>query len=159
MQESSALNSRVTLLNSWAGYSIAFIRILGAPKGKTPVRVFLFCIGDTHRYKSGIIFKTFQGELRVETQQVLVRADSGENVKPHFDIDRGNINTKKKSLYFLTFKPELKTYTSPYLFLALDLPPPPLFQDAVEKNIIPQVSLHSVLAKYDGKTSQVHWIL
>jgi hypothetical protein len=58
-------------------------------------------------------------------------------VKPHFDIDR-----------------ELKTFTSPYLFLALDLPPPPLFQDAVEKNIIPQVSIHSVLAKYDGKTSQ-----
>jgi U4/U6.U5 tri-snRNP-associated protein 2 len=41
------------------------------------------------------------------------------------------------------------------LFLAVDLPPPPLFQDAVEKNIIPQVSIHSVLAKYDGKTTQV----
>jgi hypothetical protein len=62
--------------------------------------------------------------------------------------------TQKNSLYFLTFILELKTYTSPYLFLALDLPPPPLFQDAVEKNIIPQVSIHSVLAKYDGKTSQ-----
>jgi len=48
---------------------------------------------------------------------------------------------------------------SPYIFLALDLPPPPLFQDAVEKNIIPQVSIHSVLAKYDGKTSQVCWTL
>jgi len=92
--------------------------------------------GGSKRRDSSIIFKTFQGELRVETQQVLVRADFGEK-KPHFDIDR-----------------ELRTSTSPYLFLALDLPPPPLFQDAVEKNIIPQVSIHSVLAKYDGKTSQ-----
>ena len=65
----------------------------------------------------------------------------------------------KNFLYFLTFNLELKTSTSPYIFLALDLPPPPLFQDAVEKNIIPQVSLHSVLAKYDGKTSQVCWTL
>lgn len=93
--------------------------------------------GGSKKKDSSIIFKTFQGELRVETQQVLVRPDSGEKVKPQFDIDR-----------------ELKTSTSPYLFLALDLPPPPLFQDAVEKNIIPQVSIHSVLAKYDGKTSQ-----
>lgn len=37
----------------------------------------------------GIIFTTFQGELRVETQQVLVRPDSGSNEKPKFDIDRG----------------------------------------------------------------------
>jgi hypothetical protein len=44
---------------------------------------------------------------------------------------------------------------SPFLFLAVDLPPPPLFQDAVEKNIIPQVGIHSILAKYDGKTTQV----
>lgn len=50
---------------------------------------------------------------------------------------------------------ELKVQRSPFLFLSVDLPPPPLFQDAVERNIIPQVSLASVLAKYDGKTVQV----
>ena len=49
----------------------------------------------------------------------------------------------------------MKTVQSPFLFLALDLPPPPLFQDAVEKNIIPQVTLASVLAKFDGQTTQV----
>jgi U4/U6.U5 tri-snRNP-associated protein 2 len=32
---------------------------------------------------------------------------------------------------------------SPFLFLTLDLPPPPLFQDEFEKNIIPQVRLLS----------------
>lgn len=45
--------------------------------------------------------------------------------------------------------------TSPFLYLAVDLPPPPLFQDAVEKNIIPQVSIQSVLAKYNGRATQV----
>ena len=50
---------------------------------------------------------------------------------------------------------EIKSTVSPFLFLAVDLPPPPLFQDAVEKNIIPQVSIQSVLDKYDGQKTQV----
>ncbi|THV06575.1 spindle pole body protein [Dendrothele bispora CBS 962.96] len=94
-------------------------------------------MGGTKKKDSSIMFSTFQGELRVETQQVLVRPDVGDNEKPRFDIDR-----------------DIKSTVSPFLFLSVDLPPPPLFQDAVEKNIIPQVSIHSVLAKYDGKTTQ-----
>ncbi|KAG9222340.1 hypothetical protein CCMSSC00406_0002675 [Pleurotus cornucopiae] len=94
-------------------------------------------MGGTKKKNSSIIFHTFQGELRVEAQQVLVRPDLGENERPRFDIDR-----------------EIKSMVSPFLFLAVDLPPPPLFQDSVEKNIIPQVSIHSILAKYDGTTTQ-----
>jgi U4/U6.U5 tri-snRNP-associated protein 2 len=48
---------------------------------------------------------------------------------------------------------------SPFLFLALELPPPPLFHDELEKNIIPQVPLATILSKYDGKTIQVSPIL
>lgn len=33
----------------------------------------------------------------------------------------------------------------PFLMLGLDLPPPPLFKDVMEKNIIPQVLLHLML--------------
>jgi U4/U6.U5 tri-snRNP-associated protein 2 len=43
----------------------------------------------------------------------------------------------------------------PFLVLTLDLPPAPLFQDEMEKNIIPQVPLTSLLSKYDGVTAQV----
>ena len=50
---------------------------------------------------------------------------------------------------------DIKTRVLPFLQLSVDLPPPPLFQDSVEKNIIPQVSLASVLAKYNGETAQV----
>ena len=49
---------------------------------------------------------------------------------------------------------EVKATHSPFLFLAIDLPAPPLFQDAVEKNIIPQVPISTVLAKYNGFTTQ-----
>ncbi|KAG6380819.1 cysteine proteinase [Boletus reticuloceps] len=91
----------------------------------------------TKKKSSSIIFSTFQGELRLETQQVIVRPDEAGNEKPKFDIDR-----------------DIKSTVSPFLFLAVDLPPPPLFQDAIEKNIIPQISIHSVLAKYDGVTTQ-----
>ncbi|CAN7021573.1 unnamed protein product [Brassica rapa subsp. trilocularis] len=40
----------------------------------------------------------------------------------------------------------------PFLMLGLDLPPPPLFKDVMEKNIIPQVALFHLLNKFDGET-------
>ncbi|KAL7640740.1 UNVERIFIED_CONTAM: hypothetical protein RMT77_009015 [Armadillidium vulgare] len=43
---------------------------------------------------------------------------------------------------------------SPFLFLTCDLPQPPLFKDEKKENIIPQVSLFSLLAKFDGKTGK-----
>jgi U4/U6.U5 tri-snRNP-associated protein 2 len=49
---------------------------------------------------------------------------------------------------------EIKSTKTPFLFLALDLPPPPLYRDAVESNIIPQVPIATVLAKYDGETTR-----
>lgn len=103
----------------------------------------------------GIIFSTFQGELRVETQQVLVRPDAGENERPKFDIDRGQILRECIFYSRLTRMSDIKSNVSPFLFLAVDLPPPPLFQDSIEKNIIPQVSIASVLSKYDGVSTQV----
>ena len=41
---------------------------------------------------------------------------------------------------------------TPFYMLGLDLPPPPLFQDVMEKSIIPQVALGACLSKYDGAT-------
>ncbi|KAH8119964.1 spindle pole body protein [Phellopilus nigrolimitatus] len=94
-------------------------------------------MGGTKKKNSSVIFSTFQGELRMDTQQVVVRPEDESSHRPQFDIDR-----------------DTKTIISPFLFLSVDLPPPPLFQDSVEKNIIPQVSLASVLSKYDGQTTQ-----
>ena len=41
---------------------------------------------------------------------------------------------------------------TPFYMLGLDLPPPPLFQDVMEKSIIPQVALTACMSKYDGAT-------
>lgn len=44
----------------------------------------------TNQTGLAIIFRTFQGQLRAQTQQVLVRTDEGSSTdKPRFDIDRG----------------------------------------------------------------------
>ena len=40
----------------------------------------------------------------------------------------------------------------PFTLLSLELPPPSLFPDALEKNIIPQVPLQQLLSKFDGVT-------
>ena len=82
---------------------------------------------------SSIIQKTFQGRLRMESQAITARSDTaGERLR--FE--------------------ESSTITSnitPYLILTLDLPPTPLFRDAIEaKNIIPQVPLTTLLQKYSG---------
>ena len=92
----------------------------------------------------------------METQQVIVKGDDEGAARPVFDIDRGIVIENVLFVRRLTLVLEIKTTESPFLFLALDLPPPPLFQDAVEKNIIPQVTLASVLAKYDGDTTKVN---
>ncbi|CAJ0843373.1 7288_t:CDS:10, partial [Entrophospora sp. SA101] len=76
----------------------------------------------TKKSDSSIIYKIFQGEVKVESQFIITKDNTDEKNRQLFDVDR-------------------------------DLPPPPLFQDEVEKNIIPQVALSTVLQKYDGRTT------
>ena len=89
--------------------------------------------GSKTKLLSSIIQKTFQGKLRVESQAMTAKSDAtGDRLR--FE-ESSDINTK----------------ISPYLILTLDLPPVPLFRDAVEsKNIIPQIPLTSLLQKYNG---------
>lgn len=61
---------------------------------------------------------------------------------------------RERLLTCLVYCSEIKSTKTPFLFLALDLPPPPLYRDAVESNIIPQVPIATVLAKYDGETTR-----
>lgn len=45
-------------------------------------------------------------------------------------------------------KDGVETSRMPFLMLGLDLPPPPLFKDVMEKNIIPQVCVLNCLVKF-----------
>ncbi|KAI9365448.1 hypothetical protein DFJ73DRAFT_264777 [Zopfochytrium polystomum] len=87
-------------------------------------------LGGTKKNGSSIIHQVFQGEVRVES---------------------GKIAADGKTAAFYTPK-ETETTQNPFLFLALDLPPPPLFQDDLEKSIIPQVPLTTLLTRFDGTT-------
>ncbi|KAJ0575020.1 putative ubiquitinyl hydrolase 1 [Helianthus annuus] len=78
--------------------------------------------------------------------------------------DLKSSRTKTSSIIHQCFQGELEvvkeinakdgaeTSRMPFLMLGLDLPPPPLFKDVMEKNIIPQVPLFNILKKFDGES-------
>ncbi|ANB13919.1 Sad1p [Sugiyamaella lignohabitans] len=84
----------------------------------------------------GIIQKTFQGTLLVEQQQLPRTLPSGASADT-----------------FLPNEP-IKTTETPFLCLTLDLPPIPLFKESTQDGapVIPQVTLKSLLNKYNGTT-------
>jgi len=79
------------------------------------------------RKASSVITKCFQGKLQVTTE-----AGTGKAKGMSEDL----------------------VEEVPFLLLGLDLPATPLFQDAMERNAIPQVQLFHIMQKFDG--SSVH---
>jgi U4/U6.U5 tri-snRNP-associated protein 2 len=93
--------------------------------------------GSKSKPGTSIVQKVFQGMLQMESQLITPRADAGDRLRFE-DAD-------------------VKTETSRFMILTLDLPAAPLFQDELERNIIPQVPLsgpNGILSKYDGIHSQ-----
>jgi U4/U6.U5 tri-snRNP-associated protein 2 len=90
--------------------------------------------GSKSKPGSSIVQKIFQGTLKVESQEITARADVGDRLR--FE------------------DAAVKTDITKFLVLTLDLPAAPLFQDALEKNIIPQVPLTTILNKYNGLAAQ-----
>ncbi|KAK9822309.1 hypothetical protein WJX74_006032 [Apatococcus lobatus] len=84
------------------------------------------------RKKASVISRCFQGELEITTE-----AGTGKAREPGPD---GQIKDDVSVV--------------PFLMLGLDLPPPPLYKDIMEQNIIPQVPIFDLLHKFDG--SKVH---
>eukprot|EP01112_Ceratiomyxa_fruticulosa_P015202 TRINITY_DN4448_c0_g2_i3.p1 TRINITY_DN4448_c0_g2~~TRINITY_DN4448_c0_g2_i3.p1 ORF type:complete len:520 (-),score=144.91 TRINITY_DN4448_c0_g2_i3:46-1542(-) len=94
-------------------------------------------LGGTRKKGSSIIYQLFQGELSVKTETPHKKKEEGESNEV-----QDPINTE-----FTT-----STSTLPFLTLSMDLPVTPLFKEEIEKNIIPQVPLYTLLSKFDGKT-------
>lgn len=90
--------------------------------------------GSKTKPGSSIIQKVFQGTLKIESQEITARADAGDRLR----FEDAAVNTS----------------ITKFLVLTLDLPAAPLFQDALEKNIIPQVPLTTILNKYNGLQAQ-----
>lgn len=80
-------------------------------------------LNGTKKPTSSIIYKTFLGAMKIHSQLI-----------PPIDA-----TDKEKDALMMTAE-YVETYVdSPFLFLAADLPPPPLFKDEFRENIIPQV--------------------
>lgn len=90
--------------------------------------------GSKTKPGSSIVQKVFQGTLKIESQEITARADAGDRLR--FE------------------DAAVKTEITKFMILTLDLPPAPLFQDALERNMIPQVPLVNILSKYDGLRPQ-----
>lgn len=93
--------------------------------------------GSKTKPGSSIIQQAFQGKLKVESQAITAKADAGDRLR-------------------FEDAAEVKVDSSRYMMLTLELPSKPLFQDELEKNIIPQIPLTSILSKYDGIKAQEH---
>jgi U4/U6.U5 tri-snRNP-associated protein 2 len=91
--------------------------------------------GSKTKPGSSIIQQIFQGKLKVESQAITAKADVGDRLR-------------------FEEAAEVKIDVARFLLLTLDLPAAPLFQDELERNIIPQVPLASILSKYDGLKAQ-----
>ncbi|XP_047163087.1 U4/U6.U5 tri-snRNP-associated protein 2-like [Vigna umbellata] len=101
----------------------------------------------TSKKNTSIIYECFQGELEV----VKEIPNKGTIDKKENNEDQNNA---EKLLDGVNERYAFVKETSkmPFLMLGLDLPPPPLFKDVMEKNIIPQVPLFNILKKFDGET-------
>ncbi|CAN1749145.1 U4/U6.U5 tri-snRNP-associated protein 2 [Linum perenne] len=90
----------------------------------------------TLKKKNNIIYDCFQGELEVTKET----PNGADHSATGTDGETERSNSLKE------------TSRMPFLMLGLDLPPPPLFKDVMEKNIIPQVPLFNILKKFDGES-------
>uniref|UniRef100_H2Z991 Ubiquitin carboxyl-terminal hydrolase 39 n=1 Tax=Ciona savignyi TaxID=51511 RepID=H2Z991_CIOSA len=70
----------------------------------------------------------------------------------HFLADKELIDIKQKLLKEAEYQETMER--SPFLYLALDLPAAPLYKDELEHNIIPQVPLATLLAKFNGQSEK-----
>ncbi|KAL2551865.1 Ubiquitin C-terminal hydrolase superfamily protein [Forsythia ovata] len=103
--------------------------------------------GDLKSSKNGtsIIHQCFQGELEV------VNEIHGKAIAEKKENGDGQNNGNEEGGTEVD-KVAMETSRMPFLMLGLDLPPPPLFKDIMEKNIIPQVPLFNILKKFDGES-------
>lgn len=95
-------------------------------------------LNGTKKRNSSIITKTFQGEMKIFSRKV-----------PNPELPE---EEKIKLLDLPEYQETMQK--SPFLYLTLDLLAAPLYKDEAEQNIIPQVPLFNLLAKFNGLTEK-----
>jgi U4/U6.U5 tri-snRNP-associated protein 2 len=113
-------------------------------------------LGGTKRANSSIIFKCFQGSAIVHTQKPVRSA--ADAATP--DAAEGGGASAVDALGLAgedttddpTAQYEESSAVTPFVTLTLEIPPPPLFKDELQGNVIPQVPITQLLEKFNGTT-------
>ncbi|KAL3093226.1 hypothetical protein niasHT_022676 [Heterodera trifolii] len=95
-------------------------------------------LNGTGKTNSSIIYKIFRGRMRQCMRKVLPVDASDESRRTLAETEEYKEQTKE----------------IPFLSLAMDLPPAPLYLDERLQNIIPQVPLSTLLMKFNGQTEK-----
>ncbi|XP_061196101.1 ubiquitin carboxyl-terminal hydrolase 39-like [Saccostrea echinata] len=91
-------------------------------------------MNGTRKLNSTIVNKTFRGKMKVFTRKVL-------------PID---LKEEEKKKLLMTDEYLEHVEEIPWLYLTCDLPPPPLYPDELQENIIPQIPFATLLTKFNG---------
>ncbi|ELU09579.1 hypothetical protein CAPTEDRAFT_165273 [Capitella teleta] len=92
------------------------------------------CLGGNKKVNSSIVSKTFRGSMRVYSRKI-----------PALEL------REDEKLKLLETEEYQETCAeTPFLYLTCDLPPPPLYPDGLQENIIPQIPIYNVLNKFNG---------
>ncbi|GJP53260.1 hypothetical protein CLOM_g12433 [Closterium sp. NIES-68] len=102
--------------------------------------------GKKPRHISSIVHECFQGEMEVIKEVAGKSSNAGDGAGAKRKREGGEEDGEGEDGV------RREVSRMPFLMLGLDLPPPPLFKDVMEKNIIPQVPLFNILKKFDGQT-------
>ncbi|KAK5964778.1 Ubiquitin Specific Protease [Trichostrongylus colubriformis] len=95
-------------------------------------------LNGTQKSSSSIIYRIFRGRMRQYSRRVIPAEATEEQRQQLLQLPEYNESSKEL----------------PFLYLALDLPPAPLYRDEQMQNIIPQVPLSVLLQKFNGTTEK-----
>ncbi|VDO20725.1 unnamed protein product [Haemonchus placei] len=95
-------------------------------------------LNGTQKSSSSIIYRIFRGRMRQYSRRVIPAEATEEQRLQLLQLPEYNESSKEL----------------PFLYLALDLPPAPLYRDEQMQNIIPQVPLSVLLQKFNGTTEK-----
>jgi U4/U6.U5 tri-snRNP-associated protein 2 len=107
-----------------------------------------------------IITECFQGRVEVDTERERVITNKNKPKKSKDSDSEKSEKSEESSAEekSLSSAPRKKIKRSkkeiPFLILPLDMPPPPLFRDESERNIIPQEPIFTLLNKFNGIQTQ-----
>ncbi|KAF0978351.1 hypothetical protein FDP41_002866 [Naegleria fowleri] len=107
-----------------------------------PVQFFTWLLNFLHTEltnnqpkQESIISKTFRGKIIVTSTIIRRKKASATDSSSNPQHNEDDITSQSKT---------------PFMYLTLDVPSTPLFKDEYARNILPQVSLFSLLSKFNG---------